>query len=123
MARLRSSGGFSLVEMVAAVLIFSLGVTAMLGVFAESLRSTATSADYTRAVFLAQGLMEEVLADDDVEAGELQGEFEDAFPGAWWQRTIEETDTEDLYEVRVEVGWPERGQERTVALVSLAARR
>ena len=123
MARRGSNGGFSLVEMVVAVLIFSLGVTATLGVFAASLRSTATSANHTRAVFLAQGLMEEALAADDVETGGEQGEFGDAFPGAWWTRTVEETATADLCELRVEVGWPERGDERTLELVSLIARR
>ena len=116
-------GGFSLVEMIAALAIFSIGVTGTLAVFAASLRATATSANHTRAVFLAQGIVEELLAVDDVETGEQQDEFGEAFPGAWWTSSVEETATADLCEVRVEVGWPERGEERSVELVSLVARR
>jgi len=50
--------------MIAALAIFSIGVTGTLAVFAASLRATATSAGHTRAIFLAQGLVEEVLAAD-----------------------------------------------------------
>jgi len=115
--------GFSLVEMVVAVLIFSLAVTAVLGVFAAGLRSTAVSLNHTQGVFLAQGLVEEVLAADQVEVGQWHGEFGLEFPDAWWTRMVESTDTPDLYRLRVEVSCPEHGTERTVELVTLVAGR
>ncbi len=109
--------------MAAALAIFSIGVTATLGLFAACLRSTGTSLSYTRATFLAQGVMEEVLADGQFEVGEESGDLSAALPGGSWRLETDYTDTDGLYAVRVTVTWPERGTERTFELVTLAAER
>ena len=117
------SQGFSLVEMTAALAIFSISVAAILGVFAGCLRATGTSLNHTRAAFLAQGILEEALAESEFETGEETGDLSGALPGASWQRVIDYTEMDDLYEVRVIVTWPERGTERQVEFVTLAAER
>ncbi len=119
----RSSAGFSLVEMLVAMGIFSIGVVATLQVFAVCLRSTGISRDYTRASLLAQGLMEETLVAEDLTIGEESGELDDVFPGATWAREVIETETAGLYVVRVNVIWSDRGKERIFELTTLSAER
>ena len=118
---MRGRRGFSLVEMVVALSIFSIAVVALLGVFTTCLRSTGLSVNHTRAALLAQGVMEEALAQDITTVEDGSGDFGDEFPGATWEREVMETDTADLYEVHVAVSWPERGIERTFELTTLAA--
>lgn len=119
----RHRTGFSLVEMVVALMIFGVGVLATMEVFALCLRSSATSVNHSRAVFLAQGLMDETLAEGELIAGEDNGELEEILPEGSWTREISETDTSALYEVRVTVAWLELGKERTFELTTLAAER
>ena len=119
----RQLTGFSLVEMVAALIIFSVGVVATLEVLTVCLRSAGTSRNYTRAVFLAQGLIEETVAEDDLVTGEDSGEFGEGFPDASWTREITDTDTTGLYQIRVSITWPERGKERAFELTTFAAER
>jgi len=115
--------GFSLVEMVAAVMIFSFAVLATMEIFTLCLRSAATSANHTRAVFLAQGLMEEALVEGNLIVGEDGGDLEEHLTEGAWIREIMESETEGLYEVYVTVSWLERGQEQTFELTTLAAER
>ena len=114
---------FSLVEMVVALFIFSVAVVAMMEVFTLCLRSTATSVNYSRAVFLAQGLTEESLAEGDPTVGEDDGEFDADLPDGTWTREITETDTAGLYELRVTVQWRDPERERAFELTTLAAER
>jgi len=123
LCRRLGSRGFSLVEMIAAMTIFGVGVLATMEIFNMNLRATAASRNYTRAVLLAQGVMEEALARGDLMAREESGEFTAVFPNATWTCEVSETDTEDLYEVRVSVTWPERGKEQSFELITLAAER
>ena len=115
------TGGFSLVEIVVALTIFSLAVVAMLQVFGTCLQSTGTSTNTMRACLLAQGLMSETLAVQQLEPGEDAGQWEVQFPGANWTRRIAATETTGLYEVSITVAWPERGQDREFELTTLAA--
>ncbi len=117
------SAGFSLVEMVAALFIFSVSVLATLEVFAVCLRSTDMCLSRTRAAFLAQGLIEETVAEGILTSGEDSGEFGEGFSRATWTREITETDTTGLYELRVTVAWTDRGKERKFELTTLAAER
>ena len=119
----RRSAGFSLVEMISALFIFSVAVVATLEVLTACLRAVGASEGYTRATLLAQGLMEETLAEDLIVAGEESGDFDERFPGAEWVRVVSETETASLYEVQVKVSWPDRGRQREFQLTTLAAER
>jgi general secretion pathway protein I len=119
----RKHAGFSLVEMLVALVIFSVGVMATIEVLGLCLRSTGTSRDYTRAVFLAQELMERTLAEGVLTTGEESDQFGPEFPGAAWTRKIEESETAGLYELQVVVRWQDRGAERTFELTTLTAER
>jgi len=119
----RDRTGFSLVEMVAAVAIFSISVVATLEVFTLCVRSTTASVNHSRAALLSQGLLEETLAQDEVIPGSEQGDFAEAFPNATWTLDVTETETEGLYEARAVVSWPERGKDKTFSLTTFVAER
>jgi len=119
----RHRAGFSLVEMVAAVAIFSVSVVATLEVFTLCVRSTTASVNHSRAALLAQERLEETLAQEEVIPGAEQGDFGDAFPNATWTLDVAETETEGLYEARAVISWPERGKDKTFALTTFVAER
>jgi len=110
----RDRTGFSLVEMVAAVAIFSVSVVATLEVFTLCVRATTASLNHSRAALLAQ---------EEVIPGSEQGDFGEAFLNATWTLDVLETETEGLYEAQAVVSWPERGKDKTFALTTLMAER
>ncbi len=115
--------GFSLVEMMAAMVIFAVGVLAVLEAVTTSLRSTIASVGYTQAVFLAQQRLEEALVATPLSAAADAGDFGAAYPRHTWTREIEELEAERLYRIRVDVAWNERGRDRQFTLTTLAANR
>ncbi len=112
-----------MVEMVAALVIFSIGVVAALEVYALCIRGSTTSLDVTRAGLLAQGVMEQTLATGDLTVGTESGELEGELPGAAWAREVQETDTTGLYQVSVTVTYEERGKQKSFELTTLTAQR
>ncbi|MDE2085731.1 MAG: prepilin-type N-terminal cleavage/methylation domain-containing protein [Xanthomonadaceae bacterium] len=52
------SGGFTLIELVAAFVIFAIGFGVLLQILTTCLHTTAQAADYTRAALWAQSLMD-----------------------------------------------------------------
>ena len=119
----RVTAGFSLVEMIAALVIFSVGVLATMEVFATCLQSTSASLGYTEAVHLAQQALEETIAEGDFVAAGDTGDFGPGFPRHSWTREIEEAGQSGLYKLRVAVRWNERGRERQFTLTTLIAER
>ena len=121
--RHRTTAGFSLVEMIAALVIFSVGVLALMEVFTTCLQSTSASLGYTQAVHLAQQAMEERIAEGDFFATTDTGDFAPAFSAYSWRREMEETDQDGLYKLHVAVTWKERGREKQFTLTMFVAER
>ncbi len=117
------SKGYSLVEMLAALAIFGAGVLAAMELFAVCLQSTSDSLDYTRAVFLAQSLVEETIAEGASFTTSDSGNFGGNFPRHSWELEIEETDSPGLMMVHAVVTWTERGIEKQYELTTLVADR
>lgn len=115
--------GFSLIELVAAMSIFSIGVMACVELYSISLRSTIDTRDYTQAVLLAGQVMEETLADGYLSATTDSDEFGEEYPRHSWELEIKDTDQEGLMEVRVVVTWQARNGEKQYELVTLHADR
>lgn len=109
--------------MIAALTIFSVGVLATIEVFTTCMQSTSASLGYTRAVHLAQKVVEETIAEGELSAGSASGDFGTAFQRHSWKREVEETDQNDLYSVHVVVTWDERGREKRFSLTTLVAQR
>ena len=119
----RTMRGFSLVEMVAALMIFGLAAGGVIEVYTLCLRSTSSSLGYTHAVFLAQKTLEEMLVEGALIPGSDEGDFDPEHPEYSWKSEVEETDQVGLYEVRIVVTWTERGREKEYVLTTLAAER
>ena len=120
---LRSRAGFSLVEMIAAVTIFSIGVLSVMTIFTACLKSTSASRGHTWAVQLAQQVVEETLAKGEIIEGAESGVFGAAFPVHSWTSAIVETSQEGLYDLEVTVTWQDRGREKHFTLATLVAKR
>lgn len=62
--RMRSSEGFTLLEVLVAVAIFSVGLLALAGIQTRSITANATAHRITTGAALAQGALEDLLARD-----------------------------------------------------------
>jgi type II secretion system protein I len=115
--------GFSLTELLAAMAIFATGIMACIELYSVSLRATANTVDYTQAVFLAQSVIEETIADGYLTASTDDGDFGDTYPRHRWERDIEETDQEALMKIHVVVRWTTHTTEKQYALTTYYAGR
>lgn len=81
--------GFSLIEMVAAFLVFAIGVGVLMQVLATSMRSTRQSSEYTMAALWAQSKLDAVGVGKRIEAGRSNGRFDSAYR---WELEIQQVD-------------------------------
>ena len=81
--------GFTLVELVAAFVIFALAFGVLLQILSSCLHTTAQSADYTRAALLAQSLLDPVGVGEQLREGASSGRFDDRYS---WQLRVAKID-------------------------------
>jgi len=81
----RRSGGFTLVELVAAFVIFALGFGVLLQILSTCLHTTTQSADYTRAALWAQSLLDMQGVGETLQEGSFTGQFDDRYR---WQLNV-----------------------------------
>ncbi|MCP4644732.1 MAG: prepilin-type N-terminal cleavage/methylation domain-containing protein [bacterium] len=118
------NAGYSLVELVAALTIFSLAVVGVMELFSTCLRTTSASMGYTQAVYLAQAMLEEHIVEDSLYPGSDSGECGESFPGHTWEMEVEEMDQQQgLVRVELTVMWTERGREHEYTLATMIAER
>ena len=115
--------GFSLTELVAALAIFSVGVLACVELYTVSFRTTTDSLDYTQAVFLAEGLLEETMMDDYLTASTDSGDFGQGYPRHFWDLEIVEMEQEGLLRIHLVVTWTARDVQKSYELTTLHADR
>ena len=120
----RLENGFTLLEVVIALAILGIGLTVIMELFSGGLRLGRTSQEYTKAVNYASTKMEEISAQDTIEEGGDEGQFDDTFR---WQVGVEKVDLlpgdkgtdfkppADLYHIRVSVAWKSGSKERTAS--------
>jgi general secretion pathway protein I len=123
----QAQAGFSLLEVMVAFAILALSLGVLLRIFSSSMNATALSADYARAVTLAEARLNSVGADIPLRDGTYSGDAEDgidwivdiqslALPG--W---LGENPPLQPYRVRAVATWPgiSATQERRVVLETL----
>lgn len=85
----RPSRGFTLIEMIAAFVIFAIAVGALMQILTMSMNNARRSADETRAALWAQSLLDNVGIGERIEAGSSRGEFDRKYH---WELQIEQID-------------------------------
>lgn len=91
---MRNHAGFTLLEVIIALAILSLGVTPTLSLISGSLRNIRNAQLRGRVVQHAETVMEIVLLDDTIrEATTIPGDFQD---GTRWLASVEEYQQQDV---------------------------
>ena len=98
---MRGERGFSLVEVLFAILVLGIGIVGLTVGLTTALTSSKASEVQTTAALIAAGRIEKLRAEGYVLDGESDGECGDEFPEYAWKESIVETKTEGLYEVKV----------------------
>jgi len=78
-------GGFTLVELVAAFVIFALGFGILMSILTDNIHVTTESADITRAALWAQSLMDMQGVGESLQEGSSSGRFDEKYT---WQMDI-----------------------------------
>ena len=81
--------GFSLIEMIAAFLVFAIAIGVLMSVLTASIRNTRMSSDYTMAALWAQSKLDVVGVGEPVEEGHTSGRFDDVYS---WDLDIRQVD-------------------------------
>lgn len=79
--------------MVAAFLVFAIGVGILMQVLATSMHSTRTSSDYTMAALWAESKLDVVGVGAQIEPGSTSGRFDDDYS---WKLDIQQVDPESV---------------------------
>ncbi|HEY5924911.1 MAG TPA: prepilin-type N-terminal cleavage/methylation domain-containing protein [Kofleriaceae bacterium] len=116
----RPQGGFTIIEVMVAILLTALTVIGVLGLFRIETRASAFSRRETEAAVLAQDKLEELRTQlapsadssgNDTPTDQLSGTS--FFARAW---TIAVSGDPDVYNIQVDVTWDEDGATRTVTV-------
>lgn len=99
----RSSAGFSLVEVMCAILILGVGVAGLTEGVTTALRSSRESRLLGAAMLEAEGVIELLRAEGYITDGTEEGECGPGLRSHRWIRTVSATDLEGLHEVEVRV--------------------
>lgn len=128
----RNSLGFTLLEMLAAFVIFAIGFGVMMELTAGSLRNARVGADLTEAALWAQSKIDVAGLDKPLAPGSDSGRFNKKYR---WEMNVTEwappadatpsglTDVAplDLYQIELNVKWGEGDRERKARFVTLRA--
>ncbi|WP_376692660.1 type IV pilus modification PilV family protein [Wenzhouxiangella sp. EGI_FJ10409] len=114
-------GGFTLIEIMAAFMVFALLFGVTLQILSTSVGNTRLSGEYTQAALWAQSKLDGLGLEQMIEPGVTQGSFSDSYD---WTLEINETEVVDergldaqdelpiaLYHVRLVVEWGEGRRE------------
>jgi general secretion pathway protein I len=85
----RLARGFTLIELVAAFVIFALGFGILLQIVGSALHTTAQSAEYSRAAMWAQSLLDTQGIGEPLREGSASGQFDNRYS---WQLNVSRYD-------------------------------
>ncbi|MGO8697973.1 MAG: prepilin-type N-terminal cleavage/methylation domain-containing protein [Limisphaerales bacterium] len=95
--------GFSLIEVMLAVLIMGIALVGLTHGMTTALESTKDSAQQTSVVMLAAGQMETLRAEGFLSDGTTEGDFGDDLPAYKWEQTVSPSTLDGLHKVVVVV--------------------
>lgn len=106
-----SCAGFSLIEVMVAILILGVALTGLTHGVTTALDSSKESEQQTTAALMASGLIETTQAEGGLADGETDGAGGPGLEAYQWQETIAPTDLEGLHEVDVVITDTRTGRE------------
>jgi type II secretion system protein I len=99
------TAGFTLIEVLLALAIFSIVIVGSIQSLNGHVRAEKYAEDTTRAVILAQNLIEEVRYSGAWQEEAQEGQFEEENTGFAWNYEIQATEVENLFLLTVEITW------------------
>lgn len=102
--------GFSLVELMCAIVILGVGVVGLTHGISTALRSSKEAEVQTAAALLAAGRIETLRADEFIIAGDDEGECSGGLSLYRWKESIVTTSVDGLFEVTIAVENTETSQ-------------
>jgi general secretion pathway protein I len=106
----QANAGFSLVEVVCAILILGVALAALTQGITTALASSKESEEQTNAALIASGQIETLRAEGDLTDGDTEGECPAGLERYRWKQSITRTDIDGLHEVAVVVERARSGQ-------------
>ena len=97
------NAGFSLVEVLVAILILSVTLVGLTHGMTTALSSSKESEWQTTAALFAAGLIEDLRAEGDITDGQTEGSCGDELPLYQWTETITSAGVDGLHEVNVSI--------------------
>lgn len=128
---MRNQRGFTLLEVLAAFVLFALSFATVMQILSGSIRNVARSQEYTQAALWADSVMAEVGLEGPIESGGSSGSFNDKY-----SYTLDISEYEmiigndslvsealpvELYRVEVAVNWGEGSNPASASFVTLKA--
>ena len=105
-----AGGGFSLVEVMVAILILSVALAGLTRGLTTALSSSKESEVQTTAALLASELVETLRAEGGLLDGETQGTFSGGLALYKWKETLSPSQIDGLHNVKVEIENSRTGQ-------------
>lgn len=127
---LRGQQGFTLLEVLLAVMILGLSIVAILQQFSVALRAGSTSQDVTRAVLHAKEKLEELKIKKNPAESSESGSFDDGYnwqthvaiyllPEIEGESTAEDSLKHEIFQLTSTVTWQSGEQEKQIELSTL----
>jgi type II secretion system protein I len=107
--------GFTMVEIIVALVILSTSMLAIFGVLSTCSRASYHSRQLTKAELIAESLMTQAMLKQPISYETIQG-TQEPFT---WQYKITQTDCENLGAISVQVQWQEQQRPQQYELFSL----
>jgi general secretion pathway protein I len=116
-------GGFTLLEVLVALVLLSISLVAIFELFSANLRGIAKSDDYSHAVIMAESKMRQILDDDTLAEQTWTESTEDGYRMNTVVSSTASDRTENLQikllEINLTVSWIKDSKERTLNLKTL----
>lgn len=111
--------GFSLVEVLATMLLASIVLPAAISGISLCNRAAGQSADESQAALLASSKLEELAAAGQWQHSQMEGDFGESWPRFTWRAEVANWQQEGLSELTVTVQWQRGGRDQAVNLTTL----
>ena len=118
--------GYTLIEVLVALMILVLSLTVLLRIFSGGLRNIALAEDYARAVLVAEAQLASAGIDESLDVGRSYGEEQGQFR---WTRIVDsyfpyQSDAQvtlpvSAFKITVVVEWPRSGRKHQIDLSSI----